>query len=138
MLIDAFREVAGLTVTDEDGNRDVLRLLPPATAEEVAALEKSLPAPLPADIRETLAFTKGLANGPIERLTLIDDDPGGFGLEDVFPHAHDGRVSVLATIACSGGDFIAEVRARDDVTIIEVTAANRNALPASLLRRLGF
>jgi SMI1 / KNR4 family (SUKH-1) len=88
MLIDAFREVAGLTVTDEDGNTDVLRLLPPATTAEIAALEASLPAPLPADVREALAFTKGLANGSIERLTLIDPDPGGFGLEDVFPHAH--------------------------------------------------
>jgi len=88
MLIDAFREVAGLTVTNEDGNTDVVRLLPPATTAEIAALEASLPAPLPADVREALAFTKGLANGPIERLSLIDPDPGGFGLEDVFPHAH--------------------------------------------------
>ena len=51
MLIDTFREVAGLTLTDEDGNTDVLRLLSPATPAEIAALEASLPAPLPADIR---------------------------------------------------------------------------------------
>jgi cell wall assembly regulator SMI1 len=55
MLIDAFREVAGLTLTDEDGNTDVLRLLPPATAAEIAALEEGLPAPLPADVRGALA-----------------------------------------------------------------------------------
>jgi len=52
--------------------------------------------------------------------------------------ALDGRVSVLATIARSGGGFIAEVRSRDDVTIVEVAPANRDALPGDLLRRLGF
>ena len=57
---------------------------------------------------------------------------------DAVRAALDGRVSVLATIARSGGGFIAEVRARDDVTIVEVTAANRDALPASLVRRLGL
>ena len=57
---------------------------------------------------------------------------------DAVRAALDARVSVLATIARSGGGFIADVRSRDDVTIVEVTAANRDALPGDLLRRLGF
>ena len=57
---------------------------------------------------------------------------------DAVRAALDARVSVLATIARSGGGFIGEVRARHDVTIVEVTAANRDRLPGDLLRRLGF
>jgi nucleoside-triphosphatase len=57
---------------------------------------------------------------------------------DAVRAALDGRVSVLAAIARSGGGFIAEVGSRDDVTIVEVTAANRDALPDDLLGRLGF
>jgi hypothetical protein len=86
MLATTFRELDGLVLVDEDGNEETLELLPPATAEEVAVLEASLPAPLPIEIREALEVSKGFANGPLESLSLLDD--GGFGMEDVFPHAH--------------------------------------------------
>jgi nucleoside-triphosphatase len=41
-------------------------------------------------------------------------------------------VSVVATIALRGGGFIAEVKQRPDAQIVEVTQANRQALPAQI------
>jgi nucleoside-triphosphatase THEP1 len=48
----------------------------------------------------------------------------------------DAPVPVLATIAAKGGGFITEVKARPDVEIVTVTAANRDALPDELAGRL--
>lgn len=86
MLVETFQELAGAVLVDEDGNEHTLELLPPATADEISRLERTLPSPLPAEIREALEVSKGLGNGPIESLSLSDLD--GFGMEDVFPHAH--------------------------------------------------
>jgi nucleoside-triphosphatase len=44
----------------------------------------------------------------------------------------EGSVPVVATIALRGGDFIAEVKDRRDVQIVEVTRANRQALPGQI------
>jgi nucleoside-triphosphatase len=44
----------------------------------------------------------------------------------------EGPVPVLATVALKGGGFIAEVKARPDVRIIEVVQANRVDLPERL------
>jgi nucleoside-triphosphatase len=41
-------------------------------------------------------------------------------------------VPVVATIALRGGGFIAEVKQRRDVQIVEVTQANRGELPAQI------
>jgi nucleoside-triphosphatase len=41
-------------------------------------------------------------------------------------------VSVVATIALRGGGFIAEVKQRHDVQIVEITQANRQTLPAQI------
>ena len=48
----------------------------------------------------------------------------------------DGPVSVLATIAANRGGFIAEVKARSDVKIITITAANRDRMPGKLAHRI--
>jgi nucleoside-triphosphatase len=40
-----------------------------------------------------------------------------------------GPVPLVATIALRGGGFIAEVKNRPDVEIVEVSQANRQALP---------
>ncbi len=50
--------------------------------------------------------------------------------------ALDSPLPLLGTIARSGGGFIAHVRARPDVELIEVTVANRERLPAQLAARL--
>jgi nucleoside-triphosphatase len=44
----------------------------------------------------------------------------------------EGPVPVLASIALKGGGFIAEVKARPDVRIIEVVQGNRDELPERL------
>jgi nucleoside-triphosphatase THEP1 len=41
-------------------------------------------------------------------------------------------IPVVATIALRGGDFIAEVKERIDVQIVEVARANRQALPGHI------
>jgi nucleoside-triphosphatase len=48
----------------------------------------------------------------------------------------EGPVPVLASIALRGVGFIAEVKARPDVRIIEVVQANRDELPERLAERL--
>ncbi|MHC4801596.1 MAG: nucleoside-triphosphatase [Planctomycetota bacterium] len=48
----------------------------------------------------------------------------------------DGAVPVLATIAVTGGGFMAEVRSRPDVELVTVSAANRAGLAATLADRL--
>lgn len=82
-----------MRIIDEDGEEDVLRLLPPATPQELAALEAGVPCPVPPSVRELLAFTRGFENGPLESVDF-GGMPGGFGMEEVFPHAlplaHDG------------------------------------------------
>jgi nucleoside-triphosphatase len=44
----------------------------------------------------------------------------------------DGPLPLLATIALKGGGLVAEVKARPDVRLVEVTEANRDGLPADL------
>ena len=44
----------------------------------------------------------------------------------------DSPVPVLATLAMKGGGLIADVKARVDVRLVEVTAANRDSLPEYL------
>jgi nucleoside-triphosphatase len=44
----------------------------------------------------------------------------------------DGPIPVVATIALRGGGFIAEVKTRSDVQLVEVTQANRQALPGQI------
>jgi nucleoside-triphosphatase len=44
----------------------------------------------------------------------------------------DGPVPLLAMVAMKGGGLIAEVKARPDVRLVEVTPANRAGLPVEL------
>jgi len=49
----------------------------------------------------------------------------------------DAPVPLVATVARKGGGFIAEVRQRPDVALLEVTRENRDDLPRRLCRMLG-
>ena len=92
MLADALRRLDGLTLKDEEGDEQIIKLEPPATEAEIQALASRLPCPVPDDIRDALRVSKGLANGPLESFSLLDLE--GFGLEEMLPHAysiaHDG------------------------------------------------
>lgn len=92
MLADTLRNLAGQLLKDEDGQVRALELLPPATDEEIRALEARLPCPIPGDVRAALRVTTGLANGPLESFSLVDLE--GFGVEELLPFAysiaHDG------------------------------------------------
>jgi len=44
----------------------------------------------------------------------------------------EGPVPLVASIAFRGGGFIAEVKKRPDVHIVEITQANREALPGQI------
>jgi nucleoside-triphosphatase len=48
----------------------------------------------------------------------------------------DSTTPLMATIAVSGGGFIAEAKSRSDVATWTVTQANRGKLPQALLERL--
>jgi nucleoside-triphosphatase THEP1 len=48
----------------------------------------------------------------------------------------DSGAQVLGTVALQGGGFIAEVKARDDVALFEVTLKNRDILPDEIGRIL--
>ena len=50
--------------------------------------------------------------------------------------ALDGPVPVLCTVAKMGGGFMAQVRARPDVEMIEVTLTNRDEIPVQVAARL--
>jgi hypothetical protein len=92
MLADMRRSLAGLRLTDENGQAHVVELRPPATHAEIQRLEETLPAPLPEEMRVALSVSTGLENEPLESFSLLDLE--GFGLEEAFPHAysiaHDG------------------------------------------------
>ena len=91
MLADTLRAVADTPLVDEDGGEHRLRLLPPATEDEIADAASMLSGRLPTELLEALRVSAGFENGPIEFGFL---DLAGFGLEEIFPNAypiaHDG------------------------------------------------
>jgi len=48
----------------------------------------------------------------------------------------DSPTPVLATVAQKGAGFISEVRSRSDITLIQITAQNRDMLPQQLSRMI--
>lgn len=82
-----------------------------------------------------------LVPGPDVRLVVVDEIGKMECLSPRFCEAVrvalDGPVPVVGTIARGGSGFVAEVRRRPDVTIVEVTHENRDRLPAEIAARLG-
>jgi len=83
-----------------------------------------------------------LAARPGVRLVVVDEIGKMESLSPRFAAAVraalDSPVPVLGTIARSGGALIAEVRRRPDVTLVDVTPENRDALPAKIAGMLGL
>jgi cell wall assembly regulator SMI1 len=85
-LPEILRNAAGTRLVNKTGIRQEFRLLPPLTPKELRELEAAIPCPLPEEMRNLFAVTRGFECG---QLGLVDlaGLPGGFGLEEVCPHA---------------------------------------------------
>ena len=85
------------------------------------------------DALEAVAHT-ALAVRPDVTLYLVDEIGKMESLSRAFVEATrallDARVPLVATIGQRGGGFIAEVKRRPDVTLWEISRANRDAMPA--------
>ncbi len=93
-LAERFQSLKGRHITDEDGEEYTLELQPAMSDADIAALEKQLPCPIPADIRAALKITQGFVNGPLDAFDIGGVLKNGFGFDEIFPHAfpiaHDG------------------------------------------------
>ena len=99
-LRDKVRSAAGTAVAARPGMPPAGKQVPTEPLKlglslslgEMDALERTLPCPIPPDVRDLLQSTRGYSNGPIE--LSFAGVAGGFGLDEVFPHphaiAHDG------------------------------------------------
>lgn len=85
-LLEILRNESGTPFVSRGGVQEECRLLPPLTSEELRELEAAIPCPLPAEMREVFAVTRGLDCGELGLIDLAGL-PGGFGLEEVCPHA---------------------------------------------------
>jgi cell wall assembly regulator SMI1 len=71
---EALQALVGRTYRDEEGEPFELTFYPPCSKAEIAQFEARLPCPLPEDIREMLAFSRGFEGGPIERVEFLGED----------------------------------------------------------------
>jgi nucleoside-triphosphatase len=83
-----------------------------------------------------------LSPGPGVRLVVVDEIGKMECLSGRFcaavRQALEAPLPLLATIARQGGGFIAEVRRREDVTLLEVTRENREAWAGRVLAALAL
>jgi cell wall assembly regulator SMI1 len=86
--LEIIQRARGAKYVDNDGRPKTLELLPPLSAQELASLQAMLPCPLPADVRDLFAFSRGFSDSPsplegvdCSGLALADS----FGNEEVFP-----------------------------------------------------
>jgi SMI1 / KNR4 family (SUKH-1) len=83
-LLDLLKSVAGMEFVNVDGIKDELKLLPPLSDSELRRLEASIPCPLPHEMREVFAFTRGFEGGSIESVNFAWDEHD-FGMKEIFP-----------------------------------------------------
>jgi nucleoside-triphosphatase len=120
-------ERRGFTLVTFDGRRSTLahveRPGPPRVGKYGVAV----------NALEAVAHT-ALAVRPDVTLYLVDEIGKMESLSRAFIEATrallDARLPLVATVGQRGGGFIAEVKRRPDVTLWEVTRANRDAMPA--------
>jgi len=83
-LLEILQSAARTTLIKEDGVREELRLLPPLNEDELRALMSAIPCPLPDEMRQMFAATRGFEGGALETVDF-SGLPGGLGLEEIFP-----------------------------------------------------
>ena len=65
-LAELVKQAEGRTIRNGDGRREALRLMPPISEDQRRELERTLPDPLPEEMRELLGVARGFENGPYE------------------------------------------------------------------------
>jgi hypothetical protein len=85
-VLDILKTADGTPLVSKGGVQEECRLLPALMPEELRELEATIPCPLPAEMREVFAVTRGLDCGELGLIDLAGL-PGGFGLKEVSPHA---------------------------------------------------
>jgi hypothetical protein len=87
-LIQCLQQLEGTSFVREDGDRTNFRLLPPLSAQELSTFSASLPCPLPPEIGELLAFTRGFSGTWLDEVTFARMPRAlGFAFDEIFPHA---------------------------------------------------
>lgn len=84
-VIDILKRSAGMSLTNQDGIRESLELLPPLSSEELLAFEGSIPCALPEEMKELLLFCRGFQGGALEEVSFIGHE-GGQCPPEIFPN----------------------------------------------------
>jgi hypothetical protein len=87
--IAAIRAAQERILVDEDGDEVELVLAPPASPGEVARLEEQLGFPLPGELRDVLALTRGI-EGPLDQIDFLGDTGEMWGMPSALEIAEDG------------------------------------------------
>jgi hypothetical protein len=108
-LAEFVKQAEGRLIRNERGRLEPLRLLSPASEEQVRKLEQGLPNPLPEEIRELLRLTRGFENGPYEVSFsgFVLEDLPVFGVVSEFFKILPYQLSI-ATDGC-GNDWMVDV-----------------------------
>ena len=84
-LVDVIKNAESMTLIDEDGEDIPLELLPPLSESEIDAFAKSLPCPLPEDVRELLSYCRGFEGVVADRVDFTGQNMS-FDHPIIFPH----------------------------------------------------
>ncbi len=120
-------ERRGFALVTFDGRRAVMAHVERHGAPRVGKYGVDVPT-LEAVSRSALAVRRGVALYLVDEIGKMECLSPGF--VDATRALLDAGVPLVATVGQRGGGFIAEVKRRPDVTLWEVTRANRDALPA--------
>jgi hypothetical protein len=85
-LIEFLKQHEGTVFVNEDVLRSEFSLLPALSEDELVAISRKLPCPIPEDIRELLMFASGFEGTWMEQISFAPVH-GFFGFEKIFPHA---------------------------------------------------
>jgi len=80
--IDVIKNAQNSDLTDEDGEKISLTLLPPLTPEQIQTLESRIAQPLPDELKNLLSFCSGI-EGCAAQIDFTGEH--SFSMEEVFP-----------------------------------------------------
>jgi cell wall assembly regulator SMI1 len=86
-LLELVRQARETAFTTEDGEADLLELEPGLSETELVELEARLPAPIPGDVRELLAYARGFTGGAADVVDLTGEKCD-FEFYAAFPNGH--------------------------------------------------